>query len=115
LKVRRGDVILMVAAGDLGKPRPGVVVQADRLGDETTAVIVCPFTSDTDATEDIRPTIEPAEGNGILLVSQVMTDKIVALGRSRIRRVIGRLDEEAIERIDRALLVVLGLTLPMRA
>ena len=30
--VRRGDVVLSSLQGDLGKPRPAVVVQADELG-----------------------------------------------------------------------------------
>jgi mRNA interferase MazF len=40
LEVNRGDVVLVVAPGDLGKPRPGVIVQADELGDTTTSVLV---------------------------------------------------------------------------
>jgi len=35
--------------------------------------------------------------------------KLVALRRDRIRRVIGRIDTETSERLDRALLVLLGL------
>jgi mRNA interferase MazF len=38
-----------------------------------------------------------------------MTDKMLALRRDRIRRVIGRIDPQTSERLDRALLVVLGL------
>jgi mRNA interferase MazF len=39
-----------------------------------------------------------------------MTDKIDALRRDRIRRVIGSLEPEAADRLNTALLVVLGLT-----
>jgi mRNA interferase MazF len=38
-----------------------------------------------------------------------MTDKMIALRRDRIRRVIGHIDSKTSEQIDRALLVVLGL------
>jgi len=38
-----------------------------------------------------------------------MTDKLVALRRDRVRRVIGRIDAETSEQLDRALLLVLGL------
>jgi mRNA interferase MazF len=38
-----------------------------------------------------------------------MTDKLVALRRDRIRRVIGRIDAETSEQLDSALLLVLGL------
>jgi mRNA interferase MazF len=38
-----------------------------------------------------------------------MTDKINALRRDRVRQVLGSLDSDASERLDSALLVVLGL------
>jgi mRNA interferase MazF len=38
-----------------------------------------------------------------------MTDKLLALRRDRIRRVVGRLDAKARDDLDRALLIVLGL------
>jgi mRNA interferase MazF len=38
-----------------------------------------------------------------------MTDKIIALRHDRVRRVIGHIDSETSEHLDRALLVVLGL------
>jgi mRNA interferase MazF len=38
-----------------------------------------------------------------------MTDKMVALRRDRIRRVIGRIDAETSGLLDRAILVLLGL------
>jgi hypothetical protein len=38
-----------------------------------------------------------------------MTDKALAVPRDRIRRVIGALDRAAVDRLDRALLVVFGL------
>ena len=38
-----------------------------------------------------------------------MTDKINALRRDRVRQVLGSLDTDASERLDSALLVVLGL------
>lgn len=107
--MKRGDVVLIVAPGELGKPRPAVVVQADDLGPETTAVIVCPMSSEVRAAHYVRPVVEPSESNGIRVRSQIMTDKVVALPRTRIRRTIGRLDGSIGERLDRALLVVLGL------
>jgi hypothetical protein len=58
----------------------------------------------------LRPMIEVTSENGLRIRSQVMTDKLLALRRDRIRRVIGRIDAETSERLDRALLVLLGLT-----
>jgi mRNA interferase MazF len=39
-----------------------------------------------------------------------MTDRLVALRRNRIRRVIGRIDTKTSEQLHRALLLVLGLS-----
>jgi mRNA interferase MazF len=41
--------------------------------------------------------------------SQIMTDKITALRRNRLREIVGRLEADQIDRLDRALLIVLGL------
>jgi mRNA interferase MazF len=57
----------------------------------------------------LRPIIEAKPSNGLRLRSQIMTDKMVALRHNRVRRVIGHLDAETSDQLDRALLVVLGL------
>jgi mRNA interferase MazF len=107
--VKRGDVVLVVAQGDMGKPHPGVIVQADELGTTTTSVLVCPMSSEVTELHRLRPIVEPTTSNGLRLRSQIMTDKINALRRDRIRQVLGTLDTAASERLDSALLVVLGL------
>jgi mRNA interferase MazF len=111
MEVKRGDVVLMVVPGDLGRPRPGIVVQADELGDRTTTLLACPVSSDVQSSPNprLRPVIEPTAGNGLRLPSQAMTDKLFAQRRGRIRRVIGKIDLETGRRLDAALLLVLGL------
>ena len=108
--MKRGDVVVAVIPGDLGKPRPAIVVQADVLGEETRSVIVCPLSSEIAGTPLLRPIVEPSVENGLRVRSQIMTDKLIALRREGLRRTIGVLEEEARERLDRALLIVLGLT-----
>jgi mRNA interferase MazF len=105
---RRGDIVLIVVPGELGKPRPAVVVQAEELGERRT-IVVCPMSSDTSEASALRPHVEPTPANGLRFRSQIVTDKIVAVRRDRIRSAIGRLDTATGERLDRALLVVLGL------
>jgi mRNA interferase MazF len=108
--VKRGDVVLIVSQGDMGKPRPGVIVQADELGNMTNSILICPMSSDVSDFHLLRPVIEPAAGNGLRLRSQIMTDKVSALRRDRVRRILGSLDEKASDQLDSALLLVLGLT-----
>jgi mRNA interferase MazF len=107
--MKRGDVVLMIAPRELGEPRPAVVTQTDALGSETTTIVVCPLTSDLTEKLPVRPLIEPNADNGLRVPSQVMTDKISAVRRDRIRATLGTLDSEAIERVDDALMIVLGL------
>jgi mRNA interferase MazF len=107
--VKRGDIVLAVVPSGLGKPRPGVVVQADEFNKDLTTIFVCPISSDVQEKLPLRPTIEAKPSNGLRLRSQIMTEKMVALRRDRIRRVIGRLDSDTSLKLDRALLVVLGL------
>jgi mRNA interferase MazF len=108
MEVRRGD-ILIVVHGDLGRPRPAVVIQTDAIGHQTSTVLICPLTSELSDHLPLRPTLDPNPLNGIRLRSQIMIDKIFAIQRSGIRRIVGRLDSSATEQLDRALMVVLGL------
>ena len=107
--MKRGDVVLVVGP-ELGRPRPGVIVQANDFNKELSTIFICPITSDLQEKLPLRPMIEPEPSTGLRLRSQIMTDKMVALRHDRIRRVIGRIDSETSEQLDRALLVVLGLT-----
>ena len=50
-----------------------------------------------------------SERNGLWVLSQVMTDKMFAVRRDRIRQVIGSLDVASLRELDSALLIVLGL------
>jgi mRNA interferase MazF len=108
MEVKRGDVVLIVVPSELGRPRPGVIAQADEVKDLTT-IFICPISSDVQDDLPLRPVIEATSSNGLRLRSQIMTDKMIALRRDRVRRVIGRLDFETTQQLDRALLVVLGL------
>ena len=94
--MKRGDVVLMVGPGELGRPRPGIIVQADELGDNTTTLLACPLSSDVQSNPNprLRPVIEPTAANGLRVPSQIMTDKLLAQRRERVRRVIGTIDAE---------------------
>jgi mRNA interferase MazF len=109
LEVKRGDVVLVVVPSEPGRPRPGVVVQADEFNKALSTVFICPISSDLQEKLPLRPIIEALPSNGLRLRSQIMTDKMIALRLDRIRRVIGHIDGDTSEQLDRALLVVLGL------
>jgi mRNA interferase MazF len=107
--MKRGDVVLVLMQGDVGKPHPAVVVQSDRVTEAATSVIICPLTSDIREPGIVRPVVEPDGANGLHVRSQVMTDKLAATRVDRVRRVLGAVDAPTMERLERALLIVLGL------
>ena len=108
--MRRGDIVTVSAAGDYGKPRPGVIVQSDAFPAQHASVVVCQMTSDIVEAPDFRVTIEPSIENGLRMRSQVMADKPVTVRRKRIGRRIGALGSTDIARLNLALAFVMGLT-----
>lgn len=108
MEVKRGDVVV-VAQAEFGRPRPAVIVQADELGVTTSTVLACPITSTLTGHLPLRPLLEANERYGLRIPSQVMTDKMFAVRRDRIRQVIGSLNDSSLGELDRALLIVLGL------
>ena len=105
----RGDVVIVAAPGDYGKPRPAVVVQTDAFPETHALVVICQITSDLSEAE-FRITVEPDPHTGLRIRSQVMTDKPATVRRERIGPRIGRLGAADIARLNSALAFVMGLT-----
>ena len=107
--MQRGDVVVVAAAGDYGKPRPAVIVQTDAFPARHASVVVCQLTSDLVDAPDFRVTIEPKPENGLHLRSQVMADKPVTIRRDRVGQRIGHLGNQDMARLGIALAFVFGL------
>ena len=107
--MRRGDVVIVAAAGDFDKPRPAVIVQSDAFPATHASLIVCQMTSDLADAPDFRITLEPSDNNGLRTRSQVIADKPTTVRRERIGGVIGRLEAGDMRRLNVALALVMGL------
>ena len=107
--MNRGDVVIVSAQGDYGKPRPAVIVQSDSFNPTHASIIVCLMSSDLQDAPLFRLTIEPSDKNGLKAISQVMVDKLVALKRERISAPVGHLDDDQILALNRSLALFLGL------
>ena len=107
--MKRGDVVIVAAAGDYGKPRPAVIVQTDAFPEAHGSVVICQMTSEIVDAPDFRVTIDPNNENGLRVQSQVMADKPVTIRRERVGQLIGRLNGEEIGRLNIALAFVMGL------
>ncbi len=91
-----------------GKPRPAVIVQED-LFDATSSITVCVFTSQTDEAPLLRMNVEPSTLNGLKGESALMIDKITTVPKTRLGRKLGQLDDADVLRLNRSLMVFLGL------
>src|SRR6266404_8023817 len=98
--MKRGDIVIVAATGDYGKPRPAVIVQTDAFPQTHASAVICQMTSDIVEAPDFRVTIETGEGNGLRARSQIMADKPVTVRRARIGQSIGRLDDGDIGRLN---------------
>lgn len=87
---------------------PVVIVQDDRF-DATAAVTVCPLTIDPVEAPLTRIAVPPTATTGIDRPSQIMVDKITTMPRANVRDRLGCLVDADIVRLDRALLIFLGL------
>ncbi|HEX5946732.1 MAG TPA: type II toxin-antitoxin system PemK/MazF family toxin [Acidimicrobiales bacterium] len=107
--MRRGEIWTAAAgSGYVGKPRPVAIVQDDRF-DATDSVTVCAFTTDPTDAPLFRLQIEPDEVNGLQAPCSLMVDKIATVPRSKLGYHVGRLSDEEMVRLGRAILVFLGL------
>jgi mRNA interferase MazF len=107
--VRRGDIYVAAVRGAYtGKPRPVVIVQDDRF-DATASVTVCPLTTNPVQAPLTRIVVDPTAATGIEQQSSIMVDKITTMPRGNVRDRLGRITDADVIRLDRALVVFLGL------
>jgi mRNA interferase MazF len=104
--MRRGDLISVVLVRDYGKPRPAIIVQSDEF--QLDSITVVPLTSDRLSLEVFRVRLEPSDANGLRQKSQVMIDKMTTLPRAKTGSLIGRVSDEDMALLDRALAAFLG-------
>jgi mRNA interferase MazF len=107
--VRRGEIWTVAGGPDYArKPRPVVVIQDDRF-DATLSLTICPFTSDLTPAPLFRLAIEPGGSNGLNESCCLMVDKITTVPKAKLQKRIGRLEDEDLVRLNRAMIVFLGL------
>ncbi|MGH3545856.1 MAG: type II toxin-antitoxin system PemK/MazF family toxin [Mycobacteriales bacterium] len=112
--MRRGEIWTM-SGGDhyASKARPAVIVQDDQF-EHTKSITVCPLTTNTAEAPLFRLLVELNEDNGLRVPSRLMVDKLVSLSRTKMGVRIGSLDAEDMLRLNRAIVVFLGLASGVR-
>lgn len=103
--MKRADIVIVSA----GKPRPHLVIQRDEF-DDTSRVTLLPLTSELhDGAPALRIDVAPDGLNGLEQRSQIMIDRCVSVDRTRVHKVVGRLDGGTLRAVEQALLVFLGI------
>ncbi len=75
-----------------GKPRPAVVVQADRWLQAHPSLTLCPLTSALVEAPLVRLPVQPTPRNGLQKSSQLMVDKLLMVPISSLGAVLGQLE-----------------------
>ena len=109
MELKRGDVVICVAPGDYGKPRPAVVVQSDLFNGSHASVVVCLITSHLEDAPLFRIPVPAGITTGLKQQSQVMVDKVIAIPRNKIVGRAGMLGAGPLKEIDHALRLWLEL------
>ena len=107
--MKRGEIWSVAGGPDYtGKPRPVAILQDNRF-EELPSVTFCPFTTNPTPAPLFRLPVTPSESNGLKEGSSLMVDKITTIARTKVGKRIGSLDDEDIVRLNRAIVVFLGL------
>jgi mRNA interferase MazF len=107
--LKRGDIVTVALSGDLGKPRPALIIETDKLA-PSDHVLVCPGTTFI-LPESInrRKLVQPDQSNGLRQPTQFQLDKISVTRRAKCGQVIGRLDAATMAEINYLLSVIVGI------
>lgn len=105
--MRRGDLVTVALSGDFGKPRPALVIQSDQFSNTATLSVLLLSGTTVDAPL-VRLNVDPSPENGLHKISQVMVDKIMTVRRDKVGETFGRIDDETMVSVNRALALFLG-------
>ena len=89
-----------------------VILQDDRF-DRTDSVTVCGFTTDPTEAPLFRLLIKPSEGNGLRAECRLMVDKVTTVPKTKLGDHVGQLSDKDMLRLNRAVLVFLGIAAPL--
>lgn len=106
--MKRGDLIRAIFPRELGKPRPALVVQSDKI-DGLNSVLLCPLTTDLATRGPLRVEIDANQDTNLKDISLVMVDKLTAIPRDRCGAPFGRIDQQSLAQIGGILYALLGL------
>ena len=109
MKLRRGDLVTATFHGDLKKPRPAVIMQADEFIENHRTLLLCPLTTFHSEARLFRPVLLPSVQNGLEYRSEAMIDKKSPVRKDGIGQRFGTASNEELLRLELALITIAGL------
>jgi mRNA interferase MazF len=108
-EIPRGAIVIVAGRSGryTGKPRPALVVQSRRVGD-TGSIVVCLITSMEIDAPLLRVPLTADASTGLEKPSWVMVEKITAVERQEVAKVIGRANRATMRAVGYGLLHLLG-------
>jgi mRNA interferase MazF len=106
--VRRGEIWTAAGGVYASKPRPVLIIQDDHFT-ATDSVTVIPMTTMPVDAPLLRIPVDPTPANGLEQPSQIMIDKVTTTRRSSLHQRLGVLAPADLIRVERSLLVFLGM------
>ena len=107
--MKRGEIWTMAGGSSYAdKARPVLIVQDDAFA-ERDSVTVCLITTDPADLPVFRVPVDPTAANGLRVTSRLMVDKVTTVQRSRLGQRIGQVADDDMLRLNRTMLVFLGL------
>ena len=102
--LQRGLIVTVATSGvNSGKPRPAVVVKANRWLQGHPSVTLRPLTSALLEAPLVRIPVNPSGSNGLHNPSQLMADKLLTVPTSAVGAVVGILESGTLAELDLAL------------
>jgi mRNA interferase MazF len=106
--VRRGEIWTAYGGVYAAKPRPVLIIQDDHFAG-TDSVTVIPMTTTAVDAPLLRIPVDQTSANGLEQPSQIMIDKVTTTRRSSVQKRLGTLAAADLVRVERSLLVFLGM------
>ena len=106
--MKRGDFVTIAMQGDLGKPRPALIIQSDQF-DALATITLLLVSSDFVEAPLFRITVKPDNKNGLRKASQIMVDKAMTVRQDKLGAPFGVASDDLMVAVNRALAVFLGI------
>lgn len=110
-QIKRGEIyyanLCPVVGSEQGGIRPVVILQNDKGNLHSTTTIIAPITGELD--KPYLPTHVIFKSDFMKKESMVLLEQIRTIDKSRLGRFVGTMNNKTIKRVDKAILISLGL------